>query len=456
MTSTSGNKQMFEGVGAPIKIEKIEDGNNTIDPTLDSCCQREIESDRKRASVASTLRVHDRVARVEEQRLGGGTGRGGYVSYRRAFNVLPGMDFVTGDGCRCCYDPNGDGGEYELLIRAREEGARGGGGGGRDVGDYDDDDDEEQDGTRIRAYAPDRAAANDDDDGDDGGNDDDDDDEYDYLLDEEDGPTIVEYARRRAELEDVVRRFDVARCHGYGVHRQMSPSRVFDAVGYHRRRGGGRAESTLPPPRGSALHLFDPHSSLSASLDLCLEDVASRYPGTKFIRGNGVASLPHAEGGGGEGGGRSDDGWKRADLPVLLALRDGEVVAWSSGLRDFRGGNDVSAGVDWDEVERWLDRAGALITDVPPLEELCGIRPEEEALLDNIRKLNRTTMGGRAGEDSDDEAREHHRYDCGIDGCNKSFYHEHVGIRTEAQDGLLVSESQVASSSPADPIRSEP
>lgn len=196
------------------------------------------------------------------------------------------------------------------------------------------------------------------------------------------------------------------------------------------------------------MHLFDPHSSLSSSLDLCLEDVARRYPGTKFVRGHGVSSIAHAAAGGDGGGGGEDDGWRRADLPMLLALRDGAIVAWSSGLRDFRNGNGT--GVEIDAVERWLDRAGALISDVPSHpDRLCGIRPEEDALLDDMRRLNgigRRGGGTNAEEDSDD-GMHHNRYPCGVVGCDKSFYHEHVGIKTEVQDGLLVSESQVASAS---------
>ena len=355
------------------------------------------------------------------------------------------MDFIVGDGCRCCYDPNGDGGEYELLTSAREEmnGRR------HDVDVTGGCDDDGEDGRRRRVRETDGARDDDDDDDSDDGSDDD---EFDYLLDMDDVPTNDDCdddhddvrgleSRRRAELLDVVRRREAARRHGYGVHRQMSPSRAFAAVGYRTESAARR-----PPPRGSVLHLYDPHSSLSASMDLCLEDVAYRHPGTKFVRGHGVDSLPHADG----GGGGYNDGWRRANLPMLLALRDGEVVCWSSGLRDFRSGDDVGSGVIWYEVERWLDRAGVLSSDVPPPETLCGIRPEEEALLDNMRKLNRTTFGGRpgGGELDDDDMRERNRYDCGVDGCDKSFYHEHVGVRTDAQDGLLVSESQVASSSP--------
>ncbi|KAL3792702.1 hypothetical protein ACHAW5_005807 [Stephanodiscus triporus] len=488
MSSTT-SRQMFEGVGAPVNLERI-DGN--IDPTLDSCCRREvraifsggrgaderasfadvvvesmmracvrdfrIESNRKRGAVETALRSHDRIARIEGQRrrvgggggavgvgVGGGGGGGRYRPYHSAFNLLPNVDF-DGDGCRCCYDPNGDGGEYDLLTRAREDGTR-----GRRVvvGRVGAGSDEDEDEEKRR-----RDGTEDSDDSDS----DSDDGEFDYLLDEDDGPTNDALydddgpmARRRAELVDVVRRLEAARCHGYGVHRQMSPSRVFAAAGHRRLRLlGGRDDDVRPPPRGSVLHLFDPNSTLSASLDLCLEDLARRHPGTKFVRGHGVASIAHASASVAAGGGgcSDDDGWRRADLPMLLALRDGAIVAWSSGLRDFRDGDGT--GVETDAVERWLDRAGALISDPPPHpDELCGIRPEEDALLDGMRRLNgigRRGGGTKAEEDSDDGMHDD-RYPCGVAGCDKSFYHEHVGIKTDAQDGLLVSESQVASAS---------
>ena len=35
----STHKQMFEGVGAPVNVA---DTDGYIDPTLDSCCQREV------------------------------------------------------------------------------------------------------------------------------------------------------------------------------------------------------------------------------------------------------------------------------------------------------------------------------------------------------------------------------------------------------------------------------
>jgi hypothetical protein len=51
-----------------------------------------------------------------------------------------------------------------------------------------------------------------------------------------------------------------------------------------------------------------------------------------------------------------------------------------------------------------------------------------------MMKLNRLGDGGLDEE----------RYDCGVPGCSKSFHHEHVGVKNDAQTGLLVSEDQVA------------
>lgn len=31
------------------------------------------------------------------------------------------QNLLWGDGCRCCYDPNSDGGEYRALVEFREQ-----------------------------------------------------------------------------------------------------------------------------------------------------------------------------------------------------------------------------------------------------------------------------------------------------------------------------------------------
>eukprot|EP00571_Detonula_confervacea_P009235 CAMPEP_0172321842 /NCGR_PEP_ID=MMETSP1058-20130122/44451_1 /TAXON_ID=83371 /ORGANISM="Detonula confervacea, Strain CCMP 353" /LENGTH=430 /DNA_ID=CAMNT_0013037449 /DNA_START=77 /DNA_END=1369 /DNA_ORIENTATION=- len=427
---SSTKKQMFEGVGAPINVAQI-DGN--IDPTLDSCCQREIESNRKRDAVETQLRKHDRVTQAENQRRQhqpsvpfGGSG----YNYN-AYNLIHGLSF--GSGCRCCYDPNGDGGEYELLAEAKKERGIIDAGMDNNV----DAEEVEEDAKEIRR---------------DGENSDSDSDgEFDYLLDEDvpGGAPSSEndglQAQRRAELENMAHHYEVARHHGYGVHRQMHPQRVFTAAGY-----GAHQVRDKVCPKGAVLHLYDAYSPLSASLDICLEGMARRYAGTKFVRGLGITSCLYAEDGGAE--------WKKGDYPMLLALRDGRVAAWSSGLCDFyrdKGSEEVESKV----VEQWLDRAGVLHDNAPPVDTLCRIRPEEEMLLENMRKLNNLgggsgMLGGMGGEMgrkkgitlNNREDLEEERFECGVAGCNKSFSHEHVGVKNEAQDGLLVSESQVASS----------
>jgi hypothetical protein len=79
-------------------------------------------------------------------------------------------------------------------------------------------------------------------------------------------------------------------------------------------------------------------------------------------------------------------------------------------------------------VREWLDRCGVLVPQAPPLEYLCHIRPEEDALMDYIQTIK------PAAEE---------RFDCGLDECNKAFPHEHVGVKTPEQDGLVVKEEEV-------------
>lgn len=251
------------------------------------------------------------------------------------------------------------------------------------------------------------------------------DDEFDYLLDEEIESTIDHSLQdqRRAELENLARHNEILRYHGYGVHRQMHPQRVFRSVGYH----SANEDRYIPP--GAVLHLYDPFSPLSVSLDLYLENIASRYPGTKFVRGIGVASIVFVDDIG------KTDKWKGGVFPMLLALKSGQVVTSSSGLRDFSyGQNDIEPRL----VEQWLERAGVLIDTPPPTEAVCAIRPEEDMLMENMRHLRGL---GQIGESDEAE-----RYDCGVPLCNKSFYHEHVGVKNDLQAGVLVPESQVAAS----------
>ena len=367
------------------------------------------------------MRANDRIAKAENDRRRQQPQQqtsGGYTHYYNAFNLLNNLQFSDGgDGCRCCYDPNSDGGEYEALAKAKQdrifEGAA-----------ANDDAQIEREDERQQKEESDS---------------DSDDSEFDYLLDEDIPIGGGEYSaissnlsdlqsHRRAELESIARQFEIANYHGYGVHRQMSPQRLFSAAGY-----GTHSKRDVICPKGSILHLYDAYSPLSVSLDLCLEQMATKYPGSKFLRGIGIASIHYAD---------DNEPWKKDNyLPMLLAIRDGKVVAWSSGLRDFSCHGDDE--VESRAVEQFLDNAGVLYTSLPSVDTLCNIRPEEEMLLENMRKLNALGLRSELGRKDDEDIAEEQRYECGVSGCCKSFFHEHVGVKNEAQDGLLVSESDV-------------
>jgi hypothetical protein len=350
-----------------------------IDPTLDSCCRREIESNRKRSILEETLSRHDVVA----------------IKERRKRHVLSNLSW--GAGCRCCYDPNADGGEYRALMEARQQ------------VEYEKRE-EEQENEEGEEEPPKEQEGSSDTDS-----------EFDYLLDDdlpEDSGIYEMEQRRLAQLELAALQQEVAIQHGYGVHRQMHPNRVLKAAGL-----GG----TTPPP-AVVLHLVDPDSMASATLDLCLEDLARTYKGTKFLRSGGRSvllmdsemarkSLPRL----------SPD----SDMPALVAIRDGVVIAICPRLQGLVSNESDHAVVMPDQVQSWLDRAGVLLEQAPPMEQVCLIRPEEEALMDHLAAS---------------AAHAPPRYDCGIPTCDKAFPHEHVGVQNDKQDGLVVHEQDVIGS----------
>ena len=93
----------WEGLGGPVDVARPS--FDDIDPTLDSCCRREEESIRRGNALKQSLQRHDVVAQKEEQQ-------------RRARNLVNVMTFASASpkqGCRCCYDPNSDGGEYRFV-----------------------------------------------------------------------------------------------------------------------------------------------------------------------------------------------------------------------------------------------------------------------------------------------------------------------------------------------------
>lgn len=335
----------------------------------------EIESNRQRTALESTLRKHDRIALAE----------------RRRKNIIPNLSF--GEGCRCCYDPESDGGEYLALIELRES---------QKKKELIQKDESEQNGSD-----PDDT--------------DDDDSEFDFLLDEK-LPCQQEMEQERLlELQLCAMIRDSARHHGFGVHRQIHPGRVLHAAGLGFQTKD-HAAALVPP--AAVVHLYDPESYLCASLDLYLEELAENtYHGTKFMRSNGRSTLAmHAE--------LAKQSLPKisldSGLPALLAVLDGVVVSYCpvSSL-----GNERSGTIEEHAVEQWLDNARVLLRDTPlEFEDFCRIRPEEEALLENMMREK-----ARLEEISVEQI-----YNCGLPGCRKTFQHEHVGINNEVQTGLLI------------------
>ena len=401
----------MEGFGGPVRLDRPDFSD--IDPTLDACCRREAESNRKQGAVLSALQRHDRVALAE----------------RRKKHLLDGLSW--GSGCRCCYDPNSDGGEYGALTEARRRLAEERG----DVVDNNNDDDENEDiagdGGNVGKVTSEPAFEGGRKDNNNSGSDSDSDDEFDYLLDDdlpgEDGQlsalALLEEARR-AELEMTVMEREAAVQHGFGAHRQLHPSRVLRAAGL------GMDQRTMAATVAPAvvLHLYDPESDMSASLDLFLEGplMAGTYRGTKFLRGSGRPALlldadlaqrelPRLR--------------PEADLPALIAIRSGNVVAHCPALENL--GSKSEGTIEPRAVEEFLDRAGVLLREPPAFEDLCRIRPEEMMLLENMAMERNAASAAKQPEPES-------FYDCGVAGCNKTFHHNHVGVQTEQQDGLIL------------------
>jgi len=401
---------MFEGYGGPVNVDKTD--LSGIDPTLDACCQREIESNRKQNSVEAALRRHDRIRLAERRRL----------------NVAKNLSW--GDGCRCCYDPNSDGGEYTALVELRAT-----------LKHNNDEQNEEQNEQNLgleHLYDIDNKDRYSEKDSD---NDSDSDDEFDYLLDEdlpdnedEDGygnesKNVLKLLQqeRIEELQLAAMIHESAIQHGFGVHRQLHPQRVLHAAGLG--MGGVRGPRAASIPPTAVIHLNE-DSQLSATLDICLEELAqSTYKGTKFLRSNGRSTLLF-------NGELANEVLPRlkpdSSLPALIAVKDGAVIAVCENLRALGSTKDEK--VEPEAVEEWLDRAGVLLREVPiAFEDYCRIRPEEDALVANMMREK-----ARLAEISEVEI-----HQCGVPGCRKTFSHQHIGIKNEEQSGLILCQELV-------------
>jgi len=327
------------------------------DVTLSCCEEHEAEINARRNATESILRLHDRVAKLERH---------------HQINLLPNTNLY-----KSCYTmEDGQLMDYPALREYRHHLMI------------------ESDDSDAEASLPDdvtgcavasRGSLSDD--NDDEEEDDDDDSEYDYLLEETTLNISNVEEERRLEMKLRGLHLDIARGHGYGVHRHVNPWNVWEQAGVN----------TPNPPQAAVLHLYDPTSTPSAKLDIILETkFASKYKGTKFLKADGKKAVNTI--------------LPPDSVPCLMAIHNGTIIATSDKLRDVmdRHYNVID---EW-ALEEWLDRANVLIREAPNLDHLVRFRPEEEALLDSIRK--------------DEEVVEEY-YDCGLEGCQKTFCHEHVG-----------------------------
>ncbi|GMH74060.1 hypothetical protein TrLO_g9756 [Triparma laevis f. longispina] len=86
------------------------------------------------------------------------------------------------------------------------------------------------------------------------------------------------------------------------------------------------------------------------------------------------------------------DKFKKWDIVGLVFIKNGEVVTGSQYV-DFKSGQSV---------EGWLEGVGGDKNMNGNVERLCFQEEEEE-------------------EEDDTEY-----YDCGLEGCKKEFYHQHI------------------------------
>lgn len=377
----------------------------------------QVESNRRYNALTSTLKRHDVAALAE----------------RRRRNIVSTPDF---DGCRCCYDPNADGhGEYRALIEYKlqklashqEHEELNENNNHNNNNNNNMNDTWGQKGGNEESHGTSDNGSKDND-----SDDDDDDDEFDYLLDEDlpgnehASSALQEFeAQRRAELEFELLARQMALQHGYGTHRQLHPVRVLKAAGL-------ASNPARPAPPAVVLHLVDPDSIGSASLDFYLEtDLASKYPGTMFMRSGGRSTLLMDASIATKAFGTQLQAER--DMPALVAIRDGVAVNICPRLRGLCAEDDGP--IEPHAVRMWLEQSGVLMSQPPRYDELCFIRPEEDALMDYL------------AHQKPQEVDEEERYDCGVEGCSKTFAHEHVGIKNTEQDGLIVKEDVVLGSS---------
>lgn len=377
-------------------------GSAWLDPTLDACCQRDLESQARQTALQRTLQRFDVVAERERRR-------------KHAVQLSSSSNL----GCRCLYNPRMDGGEYPALTELRAVLVK-------RENDHEAANDDNPSRTKEQSPQVQEEMRNKENmQSDINGNHEDSDDEFDYLLDEElpseQAQAVQSWQETRLmEMEALILRQEVEEFHGYGNHRQFHPQRIASVIGFIRT---GRVSATPPPL--VVLHLYDSESLASAWLDVYLEKFAAKARGTLFLRSHGRGTLFQKDAAPLQAKLKA-----HTDIPALLLIKEGEVVTVCADLQGLSipSPEEGQPLIDEAALESWLFQSGALDQPNPPnFENLCRMRPEEEALMDSLR------MAANTAEP------EESYYDCGLKGCRKSFVHEHVGIATEQQDGLVVS-----------------
>mmetsp|Transcript_24389 Transcript_24389/g.31850 ORF Transcript_24389/g.31850 Transcript_24389/m.31850 type:complete len:342 (+) Transcript_24389:245-1270(+) len=154
-------------------------------------------------------------------------------------------------------------------------------------------------------------------------------------------------------------------------------------------------------------HAYDANMTLSARIDLHLEQLALKYIGTRFIRTKIILGIGFAE------------KYSIQQPGHLLCFKDGTLVASTSSLKEF--GNEETLATDG--IDRWLLRTSCL-----SLEKVhWNANVVSSKFLGGPETQNKQKNDFSDGEDVDSEE----FYDCGLKGCQKRFFHQHVQTAPE-------------------------
>ena len=343
---------------------------------MDPCCAKELAHEEAKTRVGRELRKTDRSMVRYDMR-------------QRAID-----DLRNGArSCACCSAPA----DYYLLLKLRqeaeaEEEARQAAAARRD---------EEEKERRRRGGRG----------GDSSNSDDDDDDDDDFGLD--DCYTDYEVAAME-EMKTRALAFGRAKLVGLGVHVEQSAAHL---------------EKMIPTFKHMVLHIYNPRSALQARINLHLEVLATRYPGTLFRRvesGPQVSQLVSKLQG-------TSVRLRSAELGdsdyagALVAIVGASSTAFTSQLESFGSDDELLPG----EIDKWLSNTGALCTDT------------EDAL--SFASLRQVAADAA---DADDEAAYDAERDtdcaayCDLPGCPRTFPHEHIAGGTGGLGSLSVRAAQ--------------